>query len=86
MLFGHGELSCVSETSEGLDHCAVNSRHGRITIGVSGIDQLDEANDTSLIKKLGTMFLGPDIMRTVDMLGSLNSNSRERSCPLSGSR
>ena len=76
VLFGDNELSSVIEpTSDGLDWCSVESRHGRLTIGVSGVDQVAVAAETSLIKKIGTMMLGPDIMRTVDML----SNPRERS-------
>lgn len=77
VLFGDGDLSSLVEpTSDGVDYCSVESRHGRLTIGVSGVDQVAVANEGgSLFKKLGTLVLGPDIMRTVDML----ANSRERS-------
>ena len=65
VLFGDSDLSSAIEpTSDGLDYCSVKSRHGSLTIGVSGVDHLAAAvAETSLIKKLGTMVLGPDIMR-----------------------
>ena len=76
VLFGTGALSMVEPTSEGLDFCSVSSRHGKITVGVSGVDQLEVANETSLMKKIGTMVLGPDIMRTVDMLQSQRASGQ----------
>ena len=72
VLFGTGALSMVEPTSEGLDFCSVSSRHGRLTIGVSGVDQVEVANGMSILKKLGSMMpLGPEIMRTVDMFNKL---------------
>ena len=68
VLFGQGQTSPAEPTSDGLDFCSLISRHGKLTIGISGVDQFDTATDSSLIKKLGTMFLGPEIMRSVDML------------------
>lgn len=68
VLFGQGEISLAEPTTDGLDYCSLVSRHGKLTLGISGVDQLDAAADSSLIKKLGTMFLGPDIMRSVDKL------------------
>lgn len=76
VLFGDGELSSIVEsTSEGLDYCSASTRHGRLTIGVSGVDHLEVANEGNLLKKIGTMMLGPELMRTVDML----SRGRESS-------
>ena len=63
-----GTLALVEPTSEGLDFCTVRSRHGRITVGVSGVDQLEAASEGGLMKKLGALVLGPEIMRTVDLL------------------
>ncbi|KAI0339677.1 hypothetical protein BDW22DRAFT_1486762 [Trametopsis cervina] len=68
VLFGQGEIALAEPTTDGLDYCSLVSRHGKLTIGVSGVDQLNMASNGGLIKKLGTMFLGPEIMRTVDML------------------
>ena len=68
VLFGEGEISLAEPTSDGLDYCSLVSRHGKLTIGISGVDQLETASDGSLIKKLGALVIGPQIMRTVEML------------------
>lgn len=68
VLFGTGDLSTAEPTSEGMDYCSLTSRSGRLTIGVSGVDPIDTYAGSSLIKKLGAMVLGPDLMRTVDTL------------------
>lgn len=68
VLFGQGEISLAEPTTDGLDYCSLVSRHGKLTIGISGVDQIDTAAGGNLMKKLGTMFLGPDFMRTVDTL------------------
>lgn len=66
VLFGAGEIMQAEPTSVGLDYCAVSSRHGQLTIGVSGSDLIDTAVGTSLMKKLGQLVLGPEFMKTVD--------------------
>lgn len=68
VLFGEGEIALAEPTTDGLDYCSLASRHGKLTIGISGVDQLDAASDGSLIKKLGALVVGPHIMRTVEML------------------
>ncbi|PSR72450.1 hypothetical protein PHLCEN_2v11664 [Hermanssonia centrifuga] len=75
VLFGQGEISLAEPDSEGLDFCSLESRHGKLTVGISGVDVLETAEGKSLIKKLGAMVLGPDIMRTVD---KLNDTLRDR--------
>ena len=68
VLFGSGDLSQVEPTSEGYDYVALTSRHGRLTVGICGADPIDNPSGSSLIKKLGWLVLGPEVMRTVDMI------------------
>jgi len=68
VLFGTGDLSAAEPTSEGVDYCSLATHHGCLTIGVSGVDPIDTTPGSSLIKRLGTMVLGPELMRTVDTL------------------
>ena len=68
VLFGVGDLSSAEPTSEGMDYCSLTSRHGRLTVGVSGVDPIETYTGSSLIKRLGAMVLGPELMRTVDTL------------------
>lgn len=68
VLFGTGDLSSAEPTSEGMDYCSLTTRNGPLTIGVSGVDPIEANAGSSLIKKLGAMVLGPDLMRTVDTL------------------
>ena len=43
MLFGGEELLSMpcEPTGEGLDYCSVRTDHGKVIIGISGVDQLD---------------------------------------------
>lgn len=78
MLFGDGDLSSICEpTSDDLDYCSLSSRHGRLTIGVSGVDQLETpfAAGASIIKKIGTLMFGPATMRAVESVNSSRNNS-----------
>ncbi|GJE93879.1 hypothetical protein PsYK624_100440 [Phanerochaete sordida] len=68
ILFGKGDLSLVEPTSEGVDYCSITSCKSYLTLGVSGVDHVDTAAGSSLMKKLGAMVLGPDLMRTVETL------------------
>ncbi|KAI0091481.1 hypothetical protein BDY19DRAFT_628613 [Irpex rosettiformis] len=77
VLFGEGEISLAEPTTDGLDYCSLVSRHGKLTIGISGVDQLETASDDSLIKKLGTLVVGPQIMRTVEMLRERSAMMRQ---------
>ena len=78
VLFGDGDLSSICEpTSDGLDYCSLSSRHGRLTIGVSGVDQLETtgfAAGSNIIKKIGALF-GPNLVRTVESGSSSWNNS-----------
>lgn len=79
VLFGEGEISLAEPTTDGLDYCSLSSKHGKLIIGISGVDQLETATDGSLIKKLGTLIIGPQIMRTVEMLRERSAMLQERS-------
>ncbi|EKM50692.1 uncharacterized protein PHACADRAFT_264103 [Phanerochaete carnosa HHB-10118-sp] len=68
VLFGTGDLSHAEPTSEGIDYCSLTTHNGCLTLGVSGVDPIDTSSPSSLMKKLGAMVLGPDLMRTVDTL------------------
>jgi hypothetical protein len=60
VLFGQGDIPVSTDPSlnDALDFCLITTRHGKITIGISGIDTLDTGNaETNLFKKLGNMFL-----------------------------
>jgi hypothetical protein len=77
VLFGEGEISLAEPTSDGLDYCSLATRHGKLTIGISGVDQLDSAADGGLIQKLGAMVIGSQIMRTVEMLRERSNQMRQ---------
>lgn len=65
VLFGPGDLSQVEPTSEGTDYVSLTSRHGRITVGVCGADPIDTTSGGGLVKKLGELVMGTDLMRNV---------------------
>ena len=78
VLFGDGDLSSICEpTSDGLDYCSLSSRHGRLTIGISGVDQLETsfAAGGNLMKKIGALMFGPATMRAVESVNSSRNNS-----------
>lgn len=82
VLFGNGDLSQVEPTSEGTDYVSLTSSNGRLTVGICGADPIDNVSGSSLIKKLGTLVLGPELMRSVDMLRT--DLLRERVMPPQG--
>ncbi|CAL1714117.1 unnamed protein product [Somion occarium] len=67
VLFGINNLTLSDLDSDALDVCLLSTRHGKITIGISGVDTYDDSQSTNLlVKKLGslsTMILGTDVTR-----------------------
>lgn len=56
--------SSVDMNNVANDSCLLSTRHGKIIVGVSGVDHYDEHQEPGLLEKLGSlsmMLLGRDV-------------------------
>ncbi|TCD65802.1 hypothetical protein EIP91_002195 [Steccherinum ochraceum] len=67
VLFGQNVQNPVIDMHDLIsDSCMLSTRHGRIVIGVSGVDHYDEVQGPNLLEKLGSLsmlFLGRDVTK-----------------------
>ncbi|KAI0791974.1 hypothetical protein C8Q75DRAFT_753847 [Abortiporus biennis] len=75
VLFGSENLSLADLGSPNVDTCWLSTRSGKLTIGVSGVDHVDDAQNTNmLVKKLDsftTKMWGTDVSKlSVKLLGT----------------
>jgi len=65
VLFGQSvQAPSIDVNDPTADSCLLSTRHGKIVIGVSGVDQYDEVQGPGLLEKLGSLsmlFLGTDV-------------------------
>jgi hypothetical protein len=67
VLFGVQNIVLSDLDNDDTDLCMLTTRHGKITIGISGVDTYDDSQSTNLlVKKIGSlsmMLLGTDVTR-----------------------
>ena len=67
VLFGVQNIALSDLDNDDTDLCLLTTNHGKITIGVRGVDTFDDSQSTNLlVKKLGSLsmkLLGTDVTR-----------------------
>ena len=61
---GNVQNAAVDLNDPAVDSCLLSTKHGKVVVGVSGVDHYDEVQEPGLLEKLGSlsmMFLGRDV-------------------------